>query len=316
MRIHHSIRHVMLTLFAALMLGVAGAFGPYLTAQAPQPAPPDAPGALWLDLNIQPALIPWFNAIARPGDMARADQFSQVIWLNDVTVEPKVIVFKSAALAEQMVPRLAGKLQVLGYNLEHGPLNPADEQADPVDSIRRMRALADRYGLQLALGPDHDFALSHGAAMAPYVDIFVMQVQRVQTQPDVVREFVVPLAAEVRAANPNIATAIQIRTEGDVHALAQLVASLRDSIDGVSILTSRQTTDVAQALVVALRPGATPAAANAAPPSNQAPIGHTSDSSFIPLSDPRLLSGLALGIIFGILLGIYVPRWWDNLPHG
>lgn len=311
MRIHQSLRHLLLTLLAALMLGIAGAFSPYLTAQAPQTVPPPAPASLWLDLNIQPALIPWFNAVAQPGDMARADQFSQVIWLNDVTTEPKVIVFKSVALAEQMVPRLAGKLQVLGYNLEHGPIYPADEQADPVDSIQRMRALADRYGLQLAFGPDHDFALSHGVAMAPYADIFVMQVQRVQTQPDEVHEFVVPLAAGVRTANPEIATAIQIRTEGDVNALAQLVASLRESIDGVSILTSGQTTDVAQALVAALRPGTSPAAqAGEAVASN-----HWSSDAFIPLSDPRLLTGLALGVVLGILLGIFIPRWWDGLPN-
>jgi cell division septation protein DedD len=91
-------------------------------------------------------------------------------------------------------------------------------------------------------------------AMAPYVDIFVLQVQRVQTEPETVRDFVLSMVQGLRQANPDIQVSVQVRTEGDVIALTALLDSMKDSLEGVSILTSPETTDVAQALVGELRP--------------------------------------------------------------
>ena len=135
---------------------------------------------------------------------------------------------------------------MIGYNLEHGPGTPAAEQADPLSSIQAMRELADSYGLQLAFGPDHDFALSHGVQLAPFVDMFVLQIQRQQTNPAVVADFVTPLVPQLRAANPALEISVQVRTEGDVPGIVALLDSLRAEIDGVSILTSPDTVDVAR----------------------------------------------------------------------
>ncbi|NJN81875.1 MAG: hypothetical protein HC802_06045, partial [Caldilineaceae bacterium] len=208
----------------------------------------------WLDVSLGPPLIEWYNDIARPNDIARVEHVSQVDLLDEVNVGRKLVIFKSASDAERLVPRLVSKIDIIGYNLEHGPTNPADEQASPVESAKRMRVLADKYGLELALGPDHGFALSDAAAMAPYVDIIVLQVQRAQTDHETVREFVLPLAQDIRAANPDIELSVQVRTEGDVVAITELIDSMRDELDGISILTSPETTDVAEALVEELRP--------------------------------------------------------------
>jgi hypothetical protein len=166
----------------------------------------------------------------------------------------RLVIFKNAADAEELVPHLADKMDIIGYNLESGPANRPDEQRDPVGSIRRVRALADLYGMEVAMGPDRAFALNYGVALAPYADYFVLQVQRVQTEPETVRDFVIPLVAQLRQANPTLRISIQIRTEGDLSALVELVASLRDYIDGVSILTNNETADVAAELLALLRP--------------------------------------------------------------
>ena len=130
-------------------------------------------------------------------------------------------------MQKHLLPRLADKMDIIGYNLEHGPANRPDERADPVGSVRRMREpWRTSMGKQLALGPDRTFALSDGVAMAPYVDMFVLQVQRAQTEPDVVLDFVVPLAAQLRAVNPDIEISVQVRTEGDPVAIADLVKSM------------------------------------------------------------------------------------------
>jgi hypothetical protein len=213
---------------------------------------------LWIDMLIGPPLVPFFNENARPDDVARVDHYSQIAQLAGVNGGQKMVVFKSAADAEQLLPELASQLDAIGYNLEHGPGTPPDEQADPAGSIQRMRALADAHDLVLALGPDHNFALSHGVALAPYVDIFVLQIQRQQTNPPVVEEFVVPLVPQLRAANPDLQVTVQVRTEGDTDAIVELIESLLPYIDGVSILTSPDTVEIAKELVNKLRSADTP----------------------------------------------------------
>ncbi len=182
------------------------------------------------------------------------------------------------------MPLIADQVDIVGYNLEHGPANPTDEQARPVESAKRMRALADQYGLLLAFGPDHDFALSQGVEIAPYVDIFVLQVQLVQRQPNTVQDFVLPLIPQLRQANPNLQISVQVRTEGntkdDLLAIVELVDSLRDrdnhlSLNGVSILTSRETVANAEVLIKELqtttRPIARPKAGQPSGPAVEKP---------------------------------------------
>lgn len=240
-------------------------------AQAVAAAPTGALADRWFDMGLNPQLVDWFNQHARPTDIARVDHYRLANLLDDVTVGQKLVVFKSVAEIEILMPMLADKLDIIGYNLEHGPANRPDEIDDPIGSIKRARQLADRYGKTLAFGPDHQFAVNEGAAMAPYVDLFVLQVQRVQNEPETVRDFVLPLARALRLANPQIEISVQVRTEGDVAALVSLLNSMKDEVDGVSILTSPETVEVAQKLGVALRDTKTVIAPLSTPVANVAP---------------------------------------------
>lgn len=240
------------TVWLLIMLLSAGCM-PISAAQTLRSEPDPRLAGLWLDMSMGPQIVDLFNQVATEEDIARADHVSMVDLLDNVRVGRKLVVFKSVADAEQLVPRLADEIDIIGYNLEHGPTNHPEEQDDPVGSVQRIRRLADEYGMEVALGPDRAFALSDGVAMAPYVDLFVLQVQRAQTEPETVREFVVPLVHDLLAANPDLEISVQVRTEGDVKALADLLASLKPVLDGVSILTSQETVPVAEALVAELR---------------------------------------------------------------
>lgn len=208
---------------------------------------------LWFDMSMGSMLVDLYNQYAGPDDIARADHVSMVDLLDKVEVGRRLVVFKNVADAEMLVPRLADKMDIIGYNLESGPSNRPDEQADPVGSARRVRALADAYDMQVAFGPDRAFALSHGVQVAPYVDIFVLQVQRAQTEPRMVLDFVVPLVQQLRRANPNLQVSVQIRTEGSVEELGDLLLQMDGVIDGVSILTNDETADVAKNLLQEIR---------------------------------------------------------------
>lgn len=241
---------------AARALGNAPVGAPGQAVAQAQAAPREIDpwlASLWIDMSMGSQLVDIYNDYAGERDIARADHVSLVDLLDKVDVGHRLVVFKNAADVEELVPRLVGKMDIIGYNLESGPANRPDEQADPVGSIRRVRAVADQYGMQVAFGPDRAFALSHGVQMAPYADIFVLQVQRAQTEPQTVRDFVIPLVAQLRQANPNLEVSVQIRTEGDVMALADLLLSMQGSIDGVSILTNDETAMVAKDLVSELR---------------------------------------------------------------
>ncbi len=236
-----------------LLLIMAILFTPLAPVSAARPQRMETVSDLWLDVSLGPPLVDWFNQVARPDDIARVDHVERIDLLDRITVGRKLVVFKSAAEAERLMPAIADRVDIVGYNLEHGPGNPVDEQADPVGNARRMRAVADEYGMALAFGPDHQFALSDGVAIAPYVDIFVLQVQRAQTEPDLVLDFVLPLIPKLRQANPNLQISVQVRTEGDVVAIANLIDSIKGELNGVSILTSPETVDIAAALVAELQ---------------------------------------------------------------
>jgi hypothetical protein len=261
-------------------------------------------GDLWLDISMGPPLVEWFNQTARSDDIARVDFIKQTGLLNRVKVGRKLVVFKTVAEAEELLPTLADRLDVIGYNLENGLGYAAGEQADPVGSVKRMHDLAREYDLPLAFGPDHRLALSDGVAIAPYVDILVLQIQRVQTEPDLVRDFVMPLIPRLRRANPDLQITVQVRTEGDVEALVDLIDTLKDDLDGVSILTSPETVEVAEALVAELRAQeATPRSRSTAErpvarPEDRTKAGPAGPLTPVPLPDPWLfwflMAGLAL----------------------
>ena len=241
---------IRLVLIACLLLsGVM----PNFLAQAAPSQQTDSVHDLWLDISLGPPLVDWFNDVARPDDIARVENVRQMDLLDEIRVGRKLVVFRSVAEAERFLPQIADQIDIVGFNLEKGPGYSSQERADPLGSVTRMHDLVRQYDLLLAFGPDHDLALSDGAAMAPYVDILVLQVQRVQTEPHTVFDFVLPLTQQLRQANPDIEISVQVRTEGDVVAVVDLIDAMSEQLDGVSILTSPETVDTAEAMVAELQ---------------------------------------------------------------
>lgn len=159
------------------------------------------------------------------------------------------------------------------------PANLPEEQTDPVGSVQRMRALADQDDVQLVLGPAPDFAVNLNAAMAPYVDLFILQVQRVQTELDTVRSFIVPTVQTIRQVNPDIEISMQIGATGEVAAIIELVRTMQDYLDSVSILTDHQSLDFVEVFIEELRPVAvlpTPVSAVLTVPTTDSPLTPTS----------------------------------------
>lgn len=235
--------------FVVLLIGCAPVASP---AQALAKA--DELGTKWLDVSIGSETVAWFNTHAQPDDIARIDHLNMLNLLGELTTGQRLVVVKSIAEAEQVLESVGEQVDIIGYNLEHGPSNLPVEQANPVGSTRRMRALADQYGVKLAVGPDRAFALSDGVAMAAYADLLILQVQRVQDEPETVRDFILPMVDAVQDAAPDVEIGVQIGAEGDVTGVISLLQSMAKEIDGISILTDHVSTDFLDEFLTEVRP--------------------------------------------------------------
>lgn len=194
-----------------------------------------------------PELASYFQAHAGANDIARVDHPNDIGLINGLTVGRKMAIFKSVGQINQFLASNAGAIDIIGYNLEPGQQHEPAELADPVAAAKAVKALADQYGKAVAVGLTHDLTLQYGAAMAPYADIWVLQIQRAQNDPAMAGEFVNQMVPALKAANPQIAVFVQIRTDSQPAALASLVNGLGPV--NVSILTQRQ--DVQDAVAVA-----------------------------------------------------------------
>jgi len=194
-----------------------------------------------------PEMAQYFQANAGASDIARVDHPNDIGLISGITVGRKMAIFKSAAQIQQFLASNPDSLDIVGYNLEAGQTHDAAELANPVAAAKNVRAIANQHGKQVAIGLTRDLTLRYGAAMAPYADIWVLQIQKAQNDPALAAGFVNQMVPALKAANQAIEIFVQIRTDSSPAALASLVNGL--SGVHVSILTQRS--DVREAVAVA-----------------------------------------------------------------
>lgn len=194
-----------------------------------------------------PEMAQYFQQHASAQDIARVDNPNDINLISGITVGRKMIIFKSAAQIQQSLASDATSFDIVGYNLEPGQQHDPAELANPVAAAKAVKAIAEQYGKAVAVGVTHDLTLQYGAAMAPYADIWVLQIQRAQNDPAMAGEFVNQMVPALQRANPAIQVFVQIRTDSQPAALAKLVNGLSNV--HVSILTQRS--DVQDAINVA-----------------------------------------------------------------
>ena len=175
----------------------------------PTPAP-----SVNLAAAYNASLNAWWSQYCLPGDVTIATRGSD---LNLVTCGEREILYKSAAIAERDLPALMTQQRpptILAYNFESNSATPADEIADPIGSVRRMRALADRYHLPLLFAPDRAFGLSLAATVGPLVDRWGVQLQLFPPDEDMeeARRYTDQLLPILLRVHPGLSIAFQFNT--------------------------------------------------------------------------------------------------------
>jgi hypothetical protein len=261
--------------FGSCLIALMICLGPVIAQAKSEPAAGQL-SDLSITIGITSGSIDWFNRNARPTDIA-AFFGPSVSLIDQVTAGQKIVLYPSAATAEQDVPALAGKINMIGYDIEHWPQTPQNEQVDPVSAIKRMRALADKYGLKLGVGPDRAYALQYGAQFAPYVDQFTLQLQKLQANNTALQSFATPLIDQIHQANSKVRIIVQLRTDAGVDGLIQTADSIKNQIDVVGVLYTPQTLGVVEDFVTKLRSGQPAPAPTSTPGATvQPPAGPTS----------------------------------------
>jgi len=133
-----------------------------------------------------------------------------------------------------------------GYDLEGWDQTPLWEREHQVEATRMARALADRYGVKLVMGPARAFTWRNWPQMAPYAHMWIIQAQAGQRQYPAGAQFANWLAEYVGylSTNPNMPIWAQLSTNPDQPlTLPQYMAyvdSVKPSlIDGVYVFNPR-----------------------------------------------------------------------------
>ncbi len=181
---------------------------------SPTPPPTVTPTVV---LNIgaaaDPTLVTWFNTNCIPGDTLIALRASD---LAGQTCGDRQLLYNSAAVAEADLPAIMAGTHpptILGYDFEHRTQTPADEQADPVGSVRRMRTLADQYHIRLLFAPDRTYGQQLAGSVAPLVDSWAFQLQQFITDTTAIHTYADPVLDQVLAAHPDLRISMQFRSD-------------------------------------------------------------------------------------------------------
>ncbi|MEJ2208447.1 MAG: hypothetical protein P8129_05350 [Anaerolineae bacterium] len=179
---------------------------------------------------------------------------------------PGMVMAASSQLAEEHFDQFEGWIRVLGapslealqqkaqraqdrglayealaYGLETTATTPEEEWQDMVAATTQARAIADRYGKLLLMGPGFRLMSQHEdayAGMAALADIWMLQTQRLQLSPPgpEYRQEVERIVSLIQAGNPQISVWAQITLppdrEPDAEEWLAYRAAIADLVDG------------------------------------------------------------------------------------
>ena len=223
-------------------------------------SPPASGCRLGLGMRVEtvPVLLAYQNQpglVMTASARLAADHFSEFEgWIRVLGAPSLAMLEQKAARAEET--GLA--YEALAYGLETNESTPGEEWLDLVGSTERARALADRYGKLLLMGPGFRLMSENEemyTPMAALADIWMFQTQRLQLNPpgaDYRRE-VARVVDLIRAGNPDISVWVQITLppdrEPDAAEWLDYRRAIADLVDGAYVGVYTWRTEDADRLV-------------------------------------------------------------------
>ena len=200
-----------------------------------------------------PEIVAYFNKIARPQDIASFPPMA-IHLLPQVTAGQKMVGFFSWAEAESKLDELIDQIDIVMYNPEHWEHTPTDEQENLVVTVQRAAEFAHTRGLRFMFAPDRRYAEAHLGEVAPYVDMVLLQGQRVQHDPQTFASWLLNMINTARTANPEIEVYVQVgATRGTALEMFTAIQTVANDIDGIAVWYMPRTLDILQEFVTLLQ---------------------------------------------------------------
>lgn len=245
-------------------------------------------------MRIESDSVDWFNQIARADDIAIGSTDALDV-LDEITAGRTLVMVASLEEAEATVPSLEGRVDLLGYALERWPTTPAEEQAQPLTTAQQLYELANEHGLALAVWVDRQMAAEYGLQLTSYVDLFVFEAQRLQADPAVAQDTLLPLIDPVRQSRSKPAIGLQVRCNEEGGQPVALLESFDKALDGVVLLYDPGTRQAARDFAEAIQSGTMDALSPPVPLAEASPdvAIDRMPASPAPTAEPLPVSGLS-----------------------
>jgi len=177
----------------------------------------------------------YFNQINRPSDMV-AVGMPGLSNLSALQTGKKVLMFGSVERFNEFPTEAIEQVDLVGLDLERGALTP-EEQNDPVAVVIKASEIAKSRYVPLMVAPITRWSEEYGDQLAPFVDVFVLQMMRYQHDPQLFAEKVEEFTTKMRNANPNLTIFVQVGTQKEQSPLQlfDAIVAAQPFIDGVWI---------------------------------------------------------------------------------
>jgi hypothetical protein len=187
------------------------------------------------DYNDQDDLLETYRSYLDDGDIALSHPHEENL---DNTMQLPgqhgVQYFSLSEIRLNVSSLRAQGVDIVSYDLEKENAS-YHELKDPVASVRAASELVHRNNMKFMVSPSMMLTADFGTQFAPFVDIYNIQAQSLQSRPDEYNDFVEQTVRDLRLANPEISISAQVSTaRGSLEGMKKSIASVIDIVDGTS----------------------------------------------------------------------------------
>jgi hypothetical protein len=202
---------------------------------------------------ISPSVASYANQVARSDDLVAVPSSRTDIG-SSISHGRRVVVFASWADAESALPSLSDPQTIIAYDPEHWAQTPTNEQQNLVATVARASKDTHAAGHLLMVAPDRQFDDQYASQLAPYVDYYIVQSQRLESNPSTFQSWTKGMISQIRGANASAKIYVQVSPgQGTPDQMFTAIQPLLSSIDGIAVYIPPQMVTDAQTFVQKIR---------------------------------------------------------------
>ncbi len=125
-------------------------------------------------------------------------------------------------------------VDIISYDLEK-EYSPNSDLQNPLASVKAASEVVHQNKMKFMITPSINLTTHYGTQFAPFVDMYNIQAQSLQSKPYEYRYYVDQIVKELRLANPEMAISVQVSTtRGTLESMKKSFWLVADIVDGTS----------------------------------------------------------------------------------